>query len=66
MRKIQKEKRFNIKEKSEMVKFEDILADIGDFGRYQRLRYFLICLAGLLPPIATYINSFITALPDYK
>ena len=26
------------------VKFDDILVDLGDFGRYQRLAYFLLFL----------------------
>jgi hypothetical protein len=48
-----------------MGKFDDILRDINDFGRYQHVRYFLICLAGLLPPITTYINSFILPFPKF-
>ena len=49
-----------------MGKFEDILYDLNDFGRYQKLRYFLICIAGILPPISTYINSFVLPLPKFK
>lgn len=49
-----------------MTKFDDILFDLNDFGKYQKIRYFLICIAGLLPSIATYIHSFLAASPDYK
>lgn len=48
------------------VKFDDLLIDINDFGKYQKIRYALICLAGLLPPIATYIHSFMAALPEFE
>jgi hypothetical protein len=48
-----------------MTKIEDILDNLNGFGRYQKIRYFLICLTGLLPPIASYIHSFIAASPKY-
>ena len=48
------------------VKFDDLLIEINDFGKFQKIRYVLICLAGLLPPIATYIHSFMAALPEFK
>jgi hypothetical protein len=31
-----------------MVNFDDILFEINDFGKYQKIRYLLICLAGML------------------
>lgn len=49
-----------------IVKFEDVLREINAFGKYQKTRYALICLAALLPSIATYINSFTAALPEFK
>ncbi len=49
-----------------MKKFDELLFDINDFGRYQKINYFLICLAGLLPPIATYIHIFLAASPEIK
>jgi hypothetical protein len=49
-----------------MVNFDDILAEINDFGKYQKIRYFLICLAGMLPPIVTYLHSFTAANPAYR
>lgn len=42
-----------------MVSFEHLLQEIDDFGIYQKVRYLLICLAALLPPIVTYTHSFI-------
>lgn len=34
-----------------MTTFETVLNEIDDFGKYQKLRYLLICLAALIPPI---------------
>jgi hypothetical protein len=48
-----------------MVKFDELINEIDDFGAYQKLRYFLICIAALLPPIATFMHSFIAANPDH-
>ena len=33
-----------INEVKNTVKFDEILADLGDFGRYQKLSYFLLFL----------------------
>lgn len=44
-----------------MGAYENLLSEINDFGLYQKLRYLLICIAALLPPIVTYIHSFTAA-----
>lgn len=49
-----------------MVNFDDILNEINDFGPYQKKRYFLICLAVLLPPMTVYMYSFTTANPNHR
>ena len=48
-----------------MAKYDDILSDINDYGVYQKIRVLLICIAGLLPSIATYMHSFIAAVPRH-
>ncbi|CAF0992061.1 unnamed protein product [Brachionus calyciflorus] len=48
-----------------MSKLEDILENLNGFGKYQKIRYVLLCFSGLLPPIASYIHSFIAANPGY-
>jgi|LakMenEpi03Aug12_release.lakeMendotaPanAssembly.Ray.scaffolds.fasta_scaffold6380087_1 hypothetical protein len=49
-----------------MKNFDELLVEINDFGLYQKTKYFLICLAGLIPPIATYIHVFVAANPEIK
>ena len=49
-----------------MVNFDNLLKEINDFGIYQKLRYALICLAALLPPIVTYMQSFIAPKHPYR
>lgn len=49
-----------------MVKFDDILFEINDFGKYQKIRYLLICLAGMLPPMVTYLHSFTAANANHR
>jgi hypothetical protein len=49
-----------------MVSYEQLLKEINDFGIYQKVRYMLICLAALLPPIVTYMQSFIAPKLPYR
>ena len=49
-----------------MTSFEQVLKEINAFGRYQKSRLFLLCLAALLPGIVTYIHSFAAANPDHR
>ena len=49
-----------------MGEYENLLSEINDFGLYQKLRYLLICIAALLPPIVTYIHSFTAANVKYR
>ena len=37
-----------------MAAYENVLSEINDFGLYQKLRYLLICIAALLPPIGLF------------
>jgi hypothetical protein len=49
-----------------MVSYEHMLHEINDFGIYQKVRYAMICLAALLPPIVTYMQSFIAPRHPYR
>ena len=48
-----------------MTSFENLLSEINDFGKYQKLSYLLICLAALLPPIGKYWFNFIQFLSNW-
>lgn len=49
-----------------MTSLETVLKEVNDFGLYQKSRYLLICLAGLLPAIVTYIHSFAAPNPQHR
>lgn len=49
-----------------MATFENILIEINDFGKYQKLRYGLICIAAILPALVTYIHSFTSPNADHR
>ena len=49
-----------------MITFDNVLSEINDFGKYQKLRYFLLCIASLLPPLVTYIHSFTSPNADHR
>ena len=48
-----------------MLKIDDVIENLNGFGNYQKVRFVLLCLSGLLPPIASYMHSFIAASPKY-
>lgn len=49
-----------------VLQFDIILQEIGDFGRYQKLRFFLLCIpGGILCNFAMMTLIFITYLPSH-
>ncbi|CAF0816976.1 unnamed protein product [Adineta ricciae] len=46
--------------------FDDFYATINPFGRYQKAKYFLICLTYMFPPIMVYTWSFTAATPSFE
>lgn len=46
--------------------FDDLLVIIGGFGRYQKIRLFLICLVGILCAFHAMNMVFVGAKPDYQ
>lgn len=48
------------------MQFDDFYQTIGVFGRYQQIKYFLICLTYMLPPIMVYSWSFTAATPSFS
>lgn len=49
-----------------MTSYEKLLSEINDFGIYQKLSFLLICLASLLPPMVTYMHSFVASNPSHR
>lgn len=48
------------------MQFDDFYKTIGVFGRYQKAKYFLICLTYMFPPIMVYSWSFTAATPTFR
>ena len=48
------------------MKFDDFYETVGVFGRYQKTKYFLVCLTYMLPPIMVYTCTFTAATPSFS
>ena len=48
------------------MQFDDFYQTIGAFGRFQKIKYFLICLTYILPPILVYTWTFAAATPSFR
>lgn len=47
------------------MKFDTFLATVGDWGKFQKIKYTLICLTYMLPPIMVYTYTFTAATPKF-
>ncbi|XP_070533075.1 organic cation transporter protein-like [Ptychodera flava] len=47
------------------MKFDDILPKLGEFGRYQKYMYLLICVAAIPSAYFNLANSFLSASSDH-
>ena len=48
------------------MQFDCFYQTIGAFGRYQKIKYFLVCLTYVLPPIMVYTWTFTAATPSFR
>ena len=48
------------------MKFDEFLATVGDWGKFQKIKYGLICLTYMLPPIMVYTYTFTAATPHFR
>ena len=48
------------------MKFDTFLATVGDWGKFQKVKYTLICLTYMLPPIMVYTYTFTAATPNFR
>ncbi|XP_063403879.1 organic cation transporter protein-like isoform X2 [Mytilus trossulus] len=49
-----------------IMHFDDLLKILGEFGRYQQIRLFLICLVAIVCAFHAMNMVFVGAKPDYK
>ncbi|CAF2389953.1 unnamed protein product [Rotaria sp. Silwood2] len=48
------------------MKFDTFLETVGDWGRFQKVKYTIICLTYMLPPIMVYSYTFTAATPNVR
>ena len=48
------------------MQFDEFYQTVGVFGRYQKVKYFLVCLTYMLPPILVYTWTFTAATPSFR
>uniref|UniRef100_T1J273 Major facilitator superfamily (MFS) profile domain-containing protein n=1 Tax=Strigamia maritima TaxID=126957 RepID=T1J273_STRMM len=48
------------------MEFDDILPKLGQFGRYQKFVYFMLCIPASLPAVfLTFNQVFMSATPEH-
>lgn len=47
------------------MQFDEFYETVGSFGRYQKIKYLLICFTNMLPPVMVYVWTFIAATPSF-
>ena len=50
---------------AKMMEFDDILKDLGEFGRYQKMVYFTVCLLAIPCSWHTLGNTYLSASPKH-
>ncbi|XP_067676242.1 organic cation transporter protein-like [Haliotis asinina] len=48
------------------LNFDDVLRHLGEFGRYQKWVYFLLCLPGIAHGIRMMISVFLLNIPNHR
>lgn len=48
------------------MQFDEVYEKVGVFGRYQKVKYFLLCFTNMLPPVMVYAWTFIAATPSFR
>jgi hypothetical protein len=49
-----------------MTNFDDLISELNDFGKYQKLRHTLVSFSMVIGPIITYVASFTGANPSHR
>lgn len=58
--------RFSPSNSSTTMKFDTFLTTVGDWGKFQKIKYSLICLTYTLPAIMVYTYTFSAAVPNFR
>ncbi|XP_070567474.1 organic cation transporter protein-like [Ptychodera flava] len=53
------------RELAKMLKFDDVLEYLGEFGPYQKRLYFLVCLMAICPAMHAFAQVFLAAETDH-
>lgn len=48
------------------MQFDEFYQTVGVFGRYQKVKYFLLCFTNMLPPVMVYAWTFMAATPSFR
>ncbi|CAF3703981.1 unnamed protein product [Rotaria socialis] len=48
------------------MKFDTFLETVGNWGRFQKVKYMIICLTYMLPSIMVYTFTFTAAIPKFR
>ncbi|KAL4232572.1 hypothetical protein ACF0H5_007262 [Mactra antiquata] len=48
------------------MKFDDITLMLGEFGKYQKILYYLVCLTGIFTGMQMLSSVFTLAIPDHR
>ena len=49
-----------------VMQFDDILKDIGEFGKYQKIKYFLLCFVGVTLAFQALASVFTIYTPSHR
>lgn len=48
------------------MKFDDIVKNLGEFGKFQKRVYFLLCMAAMSCGIQIMISVFTLGVPEHR
>ncbi|KAG8445930.1 hypothetical protein GDO86_010652 [Hymenochirus boettgeri] len=48
------------------MRFEDVLTEVGVFGRFQKLMIIILCLPRVILPLHFLLHIFISAVPPHR
>ena len=46
--------------------FDDVLKAVGQFGKYQKIKYMLVCFVAISCVLQGFVSVFTVATPDHR